>query len=125
MQFDNDVSCMTIVSPQSIQVSPPDTSANYRAGSAKDVIYSFQRVFEESVGQKELFDTVGLPLVKSLVEGRNGLLFAYGVTGSGKTYTMNGEPQDGGIMPRSLDVIFNSIAHFQVGFKFLRALRHI
>lgn len=113
MQPDSEGSCMAIISPQSIQVTPPESSANYRAGTAKDVIYTFHKVFDETVDQKEVFDRVGLPLVKSLVEGRNGLLFAYGVTGSGKTYTMNGDPRDGGIMPRSLDVLFNSIAHFQ------------
>ena len=37
------------------------------------------------------------------------LLFAYGVTNSGKTYTMTGSAQDQGILPRCLDVIFNSI----------------
>ena len=114
MQYESDTACMVVVSPQSIQVTPPDTATNYRAGMSKDVVYSFKQVFDETIGQKEVFDTVALPLVKSLVEGRNCLLFAYGVTGSGKTYTMNGEPQDGGIMPRSLDVLFNSIAHYQV-----------
>jgi len=38
-----------------------------------------------------------------------GLLFAYGVTNSGKTYTMTGSSQDQGILPRCLDVIFNSL----------------
>lgn len=113
MQNESDETCMKIISEQSIQVTPPDTSANFRSGTSKDVIFSFKKVFDESVCQKEVFETIGLPLVKSLLEGRNGLLFAYGVTGSGKTHTMNGEPQDGGIMPRSLDVIFNSIAHYQ------------
>jgi len=42
-----------------------------------------------------------------------GLLFAYGITNSGKTYTMTGEPEEAGILPRSLDVIFNSIADVQ------------
>lgn len=118
MHYDADTPCMSIVSSQSIQVTPPDTAANYRAGTSKDVVYSFKRVFDQTIGQKEIFDTVALPLVKSLVEGRNGLLFAYGVTGSGKTYTMNGEPQDGGIMPRALDVLFNSIAHYQVNYQY-------
>jgi hypothetical protein len=49
-----------------------------------------------------------------LLHGKNGLLFAYGVTGSGKTHTMNGELQDGGVIPRCLDVIFNSMGHIQV-----------
>jgi len=41
------------------------------------------------------------------------LLFAYGVTGSGKTYTMSGTSNECGIMPRCLDVIFNSISKFK------------
>ncbi|CAK5280060.1 unnamed protein product [Mycena citricolor] len=43
--------------------------------------------------------------------GQNGLLFAYGVTNSGKTYSVQGGAESGsaGILPRSLDVIFNSI----------------
>jgi len=41
------------------------------------------------------------------------LLFAYGVTNSGKTYTMTGSSQDQGILPRCLDVIFNSLEELQ------------
>lgn len=46
-----------------------------------------------------------------MLEGQNGLLFAYGVTNSGKTYTLQGGTTEGsaGIVPRALDVIFNSI----------------
>ena len=43
----------------------------------------------------------------------SGLLFAYGVTNSGKTYTMAGEPGEPGILPRTLDVLFNSIRDVQ------------
>ena len=42
-----------------------------------------------------------------------GLLFAYGITNSGKTYTINGEPEEAGVLPRCLDVIFNTIADVQ------------
>lgn len=42
-----------------------------------------------------------------------GLLFTYGVTGSGKTYTMTGSAGQGGLLPRSLDMIFNSIGPYQ------------
>uniref|UniRef100_A0A8D2MQC1 Kinesin-like protein n=1 Tax=Zonotrichia albicollis TaxID=44394 RepID=A0A8D2MQC1_ZONAL len=37
----------------------------------------------------------------------------YGVTGSGKTHTMTGSPGDGGLLPRCLAMIFNSIGPFQ------------
>uniref|UniRef100_A0A8C5WTU1 Kinesin-like protein n=1 Tax=Laticauda laticaudata TaxID=8630 RepID=A0A8C5WTU1_LATLA len=42
-----------------------------------------------------------------------GLFFTYGVTGSGKTHTMTGSPGEGGLLPRCLDMIFNSIGPFQ------------
>lgn len=60
-----------------------------------------------------------MPLVRDLLMGRNGLLFTYGVTGSGKTYTMQGSPSDGGIMTRAIDVIFNSIDGRQTSRKFI------
>lgn len=42
-----------------------------------------------------------------------GLLFTYGITSSGKTYTITGSPQNCGILPRTLDVVFNSIDSLQ------------
>ncbi|NXI38034.1 KIF23 protein, partial [Galbula dea] len=75
--------------------------------------YSFKEVFGTLVAQKQLFDVVAKPLVEDLIHGKNGLLFTYGVTGSGKTHTMTGSPGDGGLLPRCLDMIFNSIGPFQ------------
>ncbi|PKU32920.1 hypothetical protein llap_16776 [Limosa lapponica baueri] len=75
--------------------------------------YSFKEVFGTLVAQKKLFDVVAKPLVEDLIRGKNGLLFTYGVTGSGKTHTMTGSPGDGGLLPRCLDMIFNSIGPFQ------------
>lgn len=48
-------------------------------------------------------------LISDLVSCMNGLLFAYRVTGSGKTYTLQGTSQDGDVVRRTLDVIFNSL----------------
>jgi len=50
-----------------------------------------------------------------------GLLFTYGVTGSGKTFTMTGSPGEGGLLPRSLDILFNTIGPFQAK-RFVRIL---
>uniref|UniRef100_A0A669C7S6 Kinesin-like protein n=1 Tax=Oreochromis niloticus TaxID=8128 RepID=A0A669C7S6_ORENI len=75
--------------------------------------YSFKKVFGVSVSQMELFEHVAKPLVDDLIHGKNGLLFTYGVTGSGKTFTMTGSPGQGGLLPRSLDMIFNSIGPYQ------------
>ena len=57
-------------------------------------------VFDEDSTQGAVFDKVGLPLVSDVLQGKNGLLFTYGVTGSGKTHTMLGNNRDGGVMTR-------------------------
>ena len=52
------------------------------------VIFFSCRAFSETSSQKEVFETVGRSLVTELLSGWSSLLFMYGVTGSGKTYTM-------------------------------------
>lgn len=103
--------CIKAKDENTVVLFPPDVSQNAR--TIKEIHYSFKHVFDDSTTQKELFDHVCLPLVQDLLQGSNGLLFTYGITSSGKTYTMTGNPQDGGLLPRSLDVIFNSIRDYQ------------
>lgn len=114
MQSSTDVPCMKPTSSTTLVITPPESAVNFRTIN-KEIQTTFSRIFTPNVTQKEIFKTAALPLVESLIQGRNGLLFTYGVTGSGKTYTMTGESQDGhaGIMPRCLDVIFNTIANYQ------------
>ncbi|KAK0561043.1 hypothetical protein OC844_003417, partial [Tilletia horrida] len=52
-----------------------------------------------------------LPLVRNLLSGESGLIFTYGVTNTGKSYTVLGgaRKNEAGILPRALDVVFNSI----------------
>ena len=53
-----------------------------------------------------------MPIIESVIQGYNGTIFAYGQTGTGKTFTMEGnlkEEELKGIIPRSFDMIFNLI----------------
>lgn len=52
----------------------------------------FTRVFDKQTPQREMFTRVAMDLVDDVIEGKNALLFTYGVTGSGKTHTMTGTP---------------------------------
>uniref|UniRef100_A0A673ZAT7 Kinesin-like protein n=1 Tax=Salmo trutta TaxID=8032 RepID=A0A673ZAT7_SALTR len=74
---------------------------------------SHNELFGIQTSQIELFEDVAKPLVDDLIHCKNGLLFTYGVTGSGKTFTMTGSPGEGGLLPRSLDMLFNSIGPLQ------------
>ena len=55
-----------------------------------------------------------LPRVKDFLEGRNQLIFTYGATCSGKTFTIQGDSSRPGILPRALDVLFNSLGDKQL-----------
>uniref|UniRef100_A0A8C6LJA4 Kinesin-like protein n=1 Tax=Nothobranchius furzeri TaxID=105023 RepID=A0A8C6LJA4_NOTFU len=105
--------CVEMISSSTIQLHAPDGLKANRNGEYKETQYSFTKVFGINTGQMELFEDVARPLVEDLIQCKNGLLFTYGVTGSGKTYTMTGSPGEGGLLPRSLDMLFNSIGPFQ------------
>ncbi|KAE8618576.1 hypothetical protein XENTR_v10009421 [Xenopus tropicalis] len=105
--------CIEVINETTVQLHPPDGCKANRNGEYKETQYSYKQVFGTQVTQKELFDVVSRPLVEDVIRGKNGLLFTYGVTGSGKTHTMTGSPGDGGLLPRCLSMIFNSIGNFQ------------
>ncbi|XP_026734597.1 kinesin-like protein KIF23 [Trichoplusia ni] len=113
MQRDSDSPCMKIISPNTVLLTPPSTAISYRNENAKTMKYTFKEVFPPETNQQEVFDKVALPIVEGLIKGKNGLLFTYGVTGSGKTFTMTGEPHNCGILPRCLNIIFKTINDFQ------------
>lgn len=62
------------------------------------------------------------PIVDKVLEGYNGTILAYGQTGTGKTYTMSGNPdspQTKGIIPNTFAHIFGHIARAKENQKFL------
>ena len=50
--------------------------------------YVFSQILGDTVGQPALFRSIALPMVRDVLEGKNCLLFTYGVTNGGKTYTI-------------------------------------
>lgn len=65
-------------------------------------------MFEDTTNQESFFNETALDLVQDVLNGNNALIFAYGVTNSGKTHTVMGKENDAGLLPRSLDIIFKS-----------------
>ena len=58
-----------------------------------------------------MFKTCAVPILNSVLEGYNGTIFAYGQTGTGKTWTMEGEDTEAnkGLTPRRFRYIFETI----------------
>ncbi|EKM83490.1 hypothetical protein AGABI1DRAFT_50654 [Agaricus bisporus var. burnettii JB137-S8] len=117
---------LTPLSDTTVQITDPQENmaankARLRASAiAGSSLYTFSHIFPPETTQSDFFTKTTLPLVQDALQGQNGLLFTYGVTNSGKTYTVQGGSTRGsaGIIPRTLDVIFNSIDGLQGDGKF-------
>uniref|UniRef100_A0A3Q2TG52 Kinesin-like protein n=1 Tax=Fundulus heteroclitus TaxID=8078 RepID=A0A3Q2TG52_FUNHE len=78
--------------------------------------FTFDAVYDSSSKQRELYDESVRPLIDSVLAGFNGTIFAYGQTGTGKTYTMQGvwlDPEKQGVIPNAFDHIFTHISRSQ------------
>ncbi|RUS16811.1 kinesin motor domain-containing protein [Endogone sp. FLAS-F59071] len=123
---------ITVASDTEVVMTPPEHSNAFKTRNRASERYRFTRVFSERATQnavsdentqKAFFDETTLPLVREALEGRDSLLFAYGVTNSGKTYSIQGKSGGGGLLPRTLNVIFNSIEGKQSAAK-IRPVRY-
>uniref|UniRef100_A0A3Q3KUK5 Kinesin-like protein n=1 Tax=Mastacembelus armatus TaxID=205130 RepID=A0A3Q3KUK5_9TELE len=78
--------------------------------------FTFDAVYDANSKQRDLYDESVRPLIDSVLAGFNGTIFAYGQTGTGKTYTMQGvwmDPEKRGVIPNAFDHIFTHISRSQ------------
>uniref|UniRef100_A0A3Q0T9I3 Kinesin-like protein n=1 Tax=Amphilophus citrinellus TaxID=61819 RepID=A0A3Q0T9I3_AMPCI len=78
--------------------------------------FTFDAVYDANSKQRELYDESVRPLIDSVLAGFNGTIFAYGQTGTGKTYTMQGawlDPEKRGVIPNAFDHVFTHISRSQ------------
>ncbi|XP_031717460.1 kinesin-like protein KIF3C isoform X2 [Anarrhichthys ocellatus] len=78
--------------------------------------FTFDAVYDANSKQGDLYDESVRPLIDSVLAGFNGTIFAYGQTGTGKTYTMQGawmDPEKRGVIPNAFDHIFTHISRSQ------------
>ncbi len=64
----------------------------------KDLRFAFDRVFDETSSQVEVFEHTTRAVIDGVLNGVNCSVFAYGATGAGKTYTMLGNLESPGVM---------------------------
>lgn len=97
-------------------VSSPNSQEERRSLRFQDgLTFTIDHVYDQKSSQKQVFDSVALPLVGEAFRGFNCTLFSYGQTGSGKTYTLQGKPgeESRGIVPRTAEAIFDKMAELQ------------
>ncbi|KAM7476935.1 hypothetical protein LguiB_024178 [Lonicera macranthoides] len=72
-------------------------------GSKKE--FGFDKVFTEEATQEHVYVEVQ-PILRSALDGCNVCILAYGQSGTGKTFTMDGTSDSPGILPRALEELF-------------------
>ena len=76
--------------------------------------YTFDGTYDENTQQKFFYEDCCFQLVENVLEGFNGTVFAYGQTGCGKSWTMQGpadtsDPELKGVIPNSFSHIFDTV----------------
>ncbi|XP_059631235.1 kinesin-like protein KIN-14R isoform X2 [Cornus florida] len=74
-------------------------------GPSAKKIYKFDQIYSLKDDQVDVFADAS-PMVISVLDGYNVCIFAYGQTGTGKTYTMEGTEQNRGVNYRTLELLF-------------------
>lgn len=93
--------CFRVTSDTALVAQPPKTSQAYRSTGAA-TSFQFSRIFQPQTAQQAFFEATTKPVIDAAFDGKNGLVFAYGVTNSGKTYTITGSESQPGVLPRAL-----------------------
>lgn len=70
--------------------------------------YAFDNIFLKQ-GIEEIYEKTAKTLIKPIIDGFNGCVFAYGATGTGKTFTMLGNSETKGLCNLTLEDIFENI----------------
>ncbi|KAK7256290.1 hypothetical protein RIF29_29731 [Crotalaria pallida] len=116
-----------------VRIRPSNTDGREGDGSFKKVSsdtlcvgdrqFTFDSVFGSNSNQEDIFQSVGVPLVKNAIAGYNTSVLSYGQSGSGKTYTMWGPPSamfeepsqlsHKGIVPRIFQMLFSELEREQ------------
>lgn len=70
--------------------------------------FQFERVFDEFETQRQVYEQTIGNRISELLTGRDFTIVTHGQSGSGKTHTMFGDRTDAGIVPRTIESIFDA-----------------
>ncbi|XP_056599926.1 kinesin-like protein KIF20A [Triplophysa dalaica] len=114
LKSNEDQGCVVLESSEVIALHAPKGSAtmkNSEKGIGQQVYkFNFTQIFGPSCTQSEFFEGTISSQVQGFLHGKNALVFSYGVTNAGKTYTIQGSQKEPGILTRALEVLFKHIA---------------
>ncbi|XP_056350273.1 kinesin-like protein KIF20B isoform X2 [Oenanthe melanoleuca] len=104
--------CVSLEDSTNIVLKPPQHLLNRLSEKTSGPMlqrFTFSQVFGPETTQEEFFEGTMKQPVQDFLDGYNRLVFTYGVTNAGKTYTFQGTEDNVGILPRTMDMLFKSI----------------
>ncbi|CAD1480246.1 unnamed protein product, partial [Heterotrigona itama] len=104
-ELDENLSMQWIVKKNSI------VSLEQKTSKWDDNGFHFDYNFDLNTKNSKIFDSIVKPIVDATINGFNGTVFCYGQFNSGKTYTMIGTSEDPGIIPLTVEYIFDAISN--------------
>ncbi|PFX31815.1 kinesin-like protein KIF24 isoform X2 [Stylophora pistillata] len=100
---------VTVISSNTVELSAPKVAVDLTKYIQK-YQFVFDEAFDEGCSNKDIYERTAKPLIKTVFNRGKATCFAYGCTGSGKTYTMLGNNEIQGIYVLAASEIF-SILH--------------
>ena len=101
---DTERSCLEVNDSKVEITKLKDKDGTFEKGSS----FTFDRIFDSNSTQEDVFEEVR-PLIHDSLSGFTVTVFAFGMTGSGKTHTISGDSKNPGIVPRTIDYIFDAL----------------
>eukprot|EP00899_Mesostigma_viride_P020376 jgi/Mesvir1/2833/Mv13924-RA.2 len=112
--MDMDAKTTTIQEEEGNAVDRVLMGGGAEAPKMKERVFNFDGVFDHTLEQRDVYETVGKPVLRDVLKGFNGSILAYGQTGSGKTHSLlnsgGGSPSEAGLLPRLVAALFVHIA---------------
>ncbi|XP_073335621.1 kinesin-like protein KIF20A [Pagrus major] len=105
--------CVAVQDEETLMLKAPKESQNMRTaerGVTQSMHkFSFSKIFGPETTQQQFYECTMKKMVKDVLQGENRLLYTYGVTNSGKTYTIQGIGREAGLLPRALVSLFRKL----------------
>ncbi|XP_015816289.1 kinesin-like protein KIF20A [Nothobranchius furzeri] len=105
--------CVMVQDEETLLLKAPQESQNMRAaerGVSQSIHkFSFSKIFGPETTQQQFYEDTMKKMVTDVLKGENRLLYTYGVTNSGKTYTIQGSGRETGLLPRALVSLFRKL----------------
>uniref|UniRef100_A0A8C2PQK0 Kinesin family member 20A n=1 Tax=Cyprinus carpio TaxID=7962 RepID=A0A8C2PQK0_CYPCA len=106
--------CVNVQSEDSLLLRAPKDSRNMKSaerGVSQSLHkFTFTKIFGPASSQQEVYDHTIREMVRDVLRGENRLLYTYGVTNSGKTYTVQGAGGEAGLLPRAMVSVFMKLS---------------